>query len=61
LADSVRSAANELQPPVPLLLSALGNGGVFTLSDYAAKYFPPTKLNLPSDKVWPAMELKLSY
>ena len=62
IAEMVRSAPHEMHPQVTLLLSVLGqDDACYTLEQYVSTYFAPAKLNIASEKVWPAQELRLQY
>ena len=60
-AEVIRSAPHEMHPQATVLLSVLGQDACYTLRQYVSTYFAPAKLNIASEKVWPAQELRLQY
>lgn len=55
------ATATEWHPPALFLLSALGTNALFTVERYVGLYLSPVKLELPSEKVWPCQEVRLTY
>jgi hypothetical protein len=61
LISSHLAAATELHPPALFLLSALGTEALFSVERYVALYVAPIRLELPSERVWPSQEVRLTY